>query len=93
MRPLFLDNPKDERAYDKNLYSYLLGEDVLVAPVVHLGETQRSLWLPQGTWVHLWTGKSYRGGELTVEAPMAFPPVFFRADSSYSRLFYSIGNM
>ena len=93
MRPLFLDNPKDERAYDKNLYSYLLGEDVLVAPVVRPGETQRSLWLPQGTWVHLWTGKSYRGGELTVEAPMAFPPVFFRADSSYSRLFYSIGNM
>ena len=93
MRPLFLDEPGEERAYDRSLYSYILGDDMLVAPVIRPGETRRSLWLPKGSWVHLWTGRTYQGGELEVDAPLTFPPVFFREDSPYSRLFYSIANI
>jgi L-lactate dehydrogenase len=80
MRPLFMLAPGEDRAYDHRLYSYLLGPSLLVAPVVEPGKDTRSVWLPEGEWVHLWTGKRYAGGEHTIPAPIGQPPVFRRAD-------------
>ena len=90
MRPLFLASPDEPRAYDHRLYSYLLGADMLVAPVVKPGEESRTVWLPEGSWVHLWSGKRFSGGEVSVPAPLGQPPVFWREDSSWSRLFRSL---
>lgn len=89
MRPLFLAAPDEPRAYDHRLYSYLLGEDVLVAPVVKPGEESRTVWLPEGNWIHLWSGKPYSGGETTVPAPIGQPPVFWRAESCWNQFFES----
>jgi alpha-glucosidase len=62
---------------------------MLVAPVWKAGETQCSLYLPgDGEWVHLWSGAHYPGGQdVTVEAPLGEPAVFYRADSSHRPLF------
>ena len=90
MRPLFLAAPDEPRAYDHRLYSYLLGEDVLVAPVVKPGEESRSLWLPEGDWIHLWSGKRFSGGETSVPAPIGQPPVFWREGSDWSRVFQTV---
>ena len=87
MRPLFMLAPEEDRAYDHRLYSYLLGPSLLVAPVVEPGAQTRRVWLPEGEWVHLWTGKSYGGGEHTVPAPIGQPPVFRRADCADADLF------
>ena len=87
MRPLFFAEPGAARAYERGLYSYLLGGDVLVAPVVEPGAESRTLWLPQGEWVHLWTGARYGGGDVTVPAPLGQPPVFYRPDSAFAPLF------
>ena len=91
MRPLFLAAPEEDQAYDHRLYSYLLGRDVLAAPVVKPGEHSRELWLPEGRWVHLWTGEVFSGGDHSVSAPMGQPPVFWREDSSWASLFREIG--
>jgi len=57
--------------------TYLLGERLLVAPVVARGATTRTLALPPGTWVDLRDGERYAGGAtITVDAPIDEIPVF-----------------
>ena len=50
---------------------YLLGDALLVAPVVERGVTSRTLPLPEGRWVHWFTGEIFEGpGEVTIDAPL-----------------------
>ncbi|MBN4050429.1 hypothetical protein JYT28_01640, partial [Desulfobulbus sp. AH-315-M07] len=65
---------------------YLLGDDLLVAPVVERGVTTRLVPFPPGEWVHWFTGKPYEGGaegglEHDVAAPIGLLPLFQRSDS------------
>ena len=54
-----------------------------VGEIIH-----RRVFLPEGRWVHFWTGKVYRGGRgYTVRAPLGQPPVFWREGSPYAPLF------
>ena len=62
MRPLFLAAPEEPRAYERGNYSFLLGDELLVAPVVQPGADSRLCWLPEGEWVHLWTGETLSTG-------------------------------
>lgn len=71
-------------------YQYLLGRDILVAPVHEEGRSDWTLYLPEDNWVHAWTGEAFRGGEVTVNAPIGKPPVFYRADSEWAALFASL---
>ena len=49
MRPLVLHYEDDENT--KNLNNeFLVGENILVAPVVEQGATRRMIYLPKGTW-------------------------------------------
>ena len=90
MRPLFFREPEAEQAWNRDNYSYLLGSELLVAPVVQPGAAERRVWLPKGNWIHLWTGERFSGGEVTVPAPMGQPPVFYLADGSWSDFFRSL---
>ena len=63
-------------------YAYLFGRDLLVAPVVEQGVQTRTLRLPPGAWVDLWSGATFEGPRiLTVPAPLTRIPVFVRASS------------
>lgn len=56
---------------------YMLGDTLLVAPVVAEGATTKQVYLPPGTWFHVWTGDMHTGGQtITVAAPIGQPPVF-----------------
>ena len=90
MRPLFFEAPDDPRAWARENYSYLLGEELLAAPVVRPGEEERELYLPTGGWVHLWSGIEYGAGTAKVAAPMGRPPVFYRRGCAHEALFRSI---
>ena len=92
MRPLFFAAPDAPEAWRRENYSYLLGGELLVTPVVEPGATERTLWLPEGEWVHLWSGASYKGGTVTVPAPLGQPPVFYRANGSWSPCFERLRN-
>ena len=72
----------------RDMYSYYLGDDLFVCPVIRRGARRRRVWLPKGEWIHFWSGKRYRGGRHTVPAPLGQPPVFFRKNSPYAMLFY-----
>ncbi len=79
VRHLMLEFPDDPAAVAVS-DSFLLGPDLLVAPVVEEGATSRTVVLPTGaTWFHVWTGDTYEGGEtVEIEAPIGTPPVFAR---------------
>jgi alpha-glucosidase len=58
---------------------FLLGDRVLVAPVLEKGAVQRDVWLPSGTWTHWLTGQNHAGGrQVEVGAPLATTPIFIR---------------
>ncbi len=78
MRHLFLAYPHDPRVYGLN-DEYLLGPDLLVAPVITPASTSRRVYLPAGTWVDYWTGAVATGGRtLSVAAPIDRIPLFVR---------------
>ncbi len=88
-RPLFVHYEEDEKAYDIQ-YQYLLGRDMLVAPVYREDVHEWEVYLPSDNWVHLWTGKEYKGGNVTVSAEMGYTPAFYRKDSSFADIFEEI---
>lgn len=72
----------------RNEYTYMFGDDVFVAPIIIMGARLRTVNLPEGDWIHLWSGKKYPGGKrYLIKAPLGECPVFYRADSKYSELF------
>jgi sulfoquinovosidase len=87
-RPLFLHY--DDPAYHDVQDQYLYGADMLVAPVVEADQTARDVILPEGKWVHLWSGVEYTQGTHAIAAPNGQPPVFTRKDSKFAPLFASL---
>jgi alpha-glucosidase (family GH31 glycosyl hydrolase) len=81
MRPLLLDHPDDPVAWTIT-DQYRFGRSLLVAPVVEEGATTRTLYLPKGIWIDIWSGARH-GGErwITVDAPWDRIPVFAAAGS------------
>lgn len=88
-RPLFIHYENDAKTYDIQ-YEYLFGRDMLVAPVYLEDQKEWQVYLPEDNWVHLWTGKEYAGGSITVDAPIGYTPAFYRKDSAFAELFENI---
>lgn len=76
VRPLFLAYPADPKVSARK-GSFLLGGDILVAPVLDEGKSSVEVYLPEDGWVHVASGKGFRAGMYTVEAPIGSPAVFY----------------
>jgi alpha-D-xyloside xylohydrolase len=78
MRPLFFDFPDSAAQVLDD--QFLFGPDLLVAPVLHAGETKRKVYLPAGaTWTDAWTGKKLKGGRtISAAAPLERVPLYLR---------------
>lgn len=79
MRTLFLQFPEDEAAWEID-DEFMLGSDLLVAPVLEAGVSEREVYLPAGArWVEIHSGETFDGGQrVTVAAPYEYIPVFRR---------------
>ncbi len=69
---------------------YMYGRDLMIAPSMGACEELTSLYLPEDTWVHLWSSREFRGGGVTVESPPGYPAVFYRSESRFASLFDAI---
>ena len=78
MRPLVLNYPDDAETWELGT-EFLLGDDLLVAPVTLPGATHWPVYLPAGTWHDFWTNETYTGGRgVSVAAPLDRLPLFVR---------------
>lgn len=78
MRPLYFDHPTDERVWERPL-QWMLGDDLLVAPVTEEGAATWEVYLPRGAWIDVWTGEELEGGRIvTREVPLEITPVYCR---------------
>ncbi len=90
LRPLFLEVPED-RICETVEDQFMLGTEVLVAPMLCKGTRQRNVYLPAGIdWVDACTGQIYSGGQpIGVSAPLETIPVFLKAGSRLRDVFQS----
>jgi alpha-glucosidase (family GH31 glycosyl hydrolase) len=66
---------------------YMLGDELLIAPVLQPGSTERAVYIPEGDWYCLEDpGLVLRGPRYhIVPAPLGFLPVFVRAGAVLAR--------
>jgi len=80
-RPMWLDFPGEEAAYD-NAYQhqFMVGSHLLAAPVIRQGQRFQKVYLPKGDWYEPGTGEIHGGGKaVLVEAGLDTLPLFYRA--------------
>ncbi|MFF3555044.1 glycoside hydrolase family 31 protein [Streptomyces tsukubensis] len=81
VRPVWWGAPEDRALRDCG-DAFLLGDALLVAPVLEPGVEHRAVRLPRGRWYDTVTGRAYEGpGRVVVEAPPERIPVLARGGS------------
>lgn len=71
MRPLWYEYPNDKGTYLIN-DEFMVGGDVLVAPIIKEGTNTRGIYLPVGAdWIDWWTGARLESGKMHY---IQFPP-------------------
>jgi len=77
IRPMIYEFPDDEKCA-KLSDQYMFGADLLVAPVMTAGATERDVYLPLGArWKCCNTGQEYPGGQtITAKAPIDIIPLY-----------------
>jgi hypothetical protein len=78
--PVFWLAPDEPLALECD-HQFLIGEELLVAPVVHQGQTERHIYLPPGSWRDHWTGQVHHGPQVLENYPAPLDRLpFFYAD-------------
>ncbi len=81
VRPLWWSAPEERELRDCE-DAFLLGDALLVAPVLTRGTDRRAVRLPRGRWYETVTGRVHEGpGQVLLEAPLSRIPVLARAGS------------
>jgi len=83
VRHLFLHYPNDPNTH-KLRYQFMLGPDLMVAPVLDKGAATVQVYFPAGSaWIDLWSGAEVgkAGKWESMPAPLSKPAVFLRKDA------------
>ena len=65
IRPLFYNFPKDQVTLGLG-DQYMVGDNLMVAPIITNGKNYRSVYFPEGKWVDYLTDKEYDGNSFEV---------------------------
>lgn len=79
IRPLFHEYPTDRAALDVFL-QFLIGPNIMIAPVTTDGARQVEVYIPSSHWYNYYSGTkiSYQKQFVTVPAPLDTIPIFLR---------------
>jgi alpha-glucosidase len=94
VRGLVLEYPNDPLTWgEKYKYEFLLGKDLLVAPVYKSESKRDSIYLPEGTWIDYWDGTEFKGQTTLMgyNAPLDKVPLFIRSGAiipMYQQMMY-----
>lgn len=85
-RPVFLHYPAEQETYLLR-HQFLLGRDLMVAPVIEPAATSGRVYLPADTWIESSTGKKVAGPQWhTFAAPLGQPVAFIREGAAQREL-------
>ena len=80
MRPLVFDYQADRAVTDIE-DEYLFGDSLLVAPFMEEDQASRKVYLPEGKWHDLFTGRCYEGKKWHESDRKSRLPVYIKADA------------
>lgn len=81
LRPLVFHYERDPAAQTCN-DEFMVGDRMLVAPVVQQGITKRMVYLPAGDWYDYWTRERLHGPQWLIrDAPLDVCPIYVKAGS------------
>lgn len=85
VRPLWFVFPEDEQTWSLPADQFMLGDTLLVVPVLESGVTEREFYLPSGQWTHLWDRRTFNSdGEFRrLRTPIGEPLVLVHEDFPY----------
>ncbi|MFD1039752.1 glycoside hydrolase family 31 protein [Virgibacillus byunsanensis] len=85
MRPLLMEFPEDVKTY--NLHDqFMIGDNVIIAPILAPCITNRAVYLPAGEWVDIVTEKVYEGNHThLVHAALDQLPIFVKKGTAIVR--------
>jgi len=90
VKPMELAYPNSGYEHIKD--QFLLGNDIIVAPVVEKGVKTRKVVLPEGKWIAD-DGNKYKGGQtIEIDTPLERIPYFKNADAEESNLFLGMND-
>jgi alpha-glucosidase len=82
MRPLLMEYPDDAKTYNLN-DQFMIGDNVIMAPILSPSVTNRVVYLPKGEWIEYSTGDSFEGEKVhLVHAELEDLPIFVRKGSA-----------
>lgn len=81
MRPLFMEYSTDKNTFNLS-DQFMLGDNVIIAPILVPNSKYRVVYLPEGEWYDYWTDNLLEGNKhVLVEAPLDTLPIFIKAGS------------
>ncbi|WP_315787965.1 glycoside hydrolase family 31 protein [Fischerella sp. JS2] len=81
VRPLFWADSEDSNLWNVE-DAFLLGDALLVCPIVEEAATSRSVILPKGHWYNFWDDTLIKGGrQINLETPQDQIPILVKAGS------------
>lgn len=86
MRPMFFDFPCDDECYQTG-EQYMFGDDILFAPIVNKGQTDKKVYLPEGEWILTKDKKEYSKGWHTISAEPCEFIAFVKKDAEILSVF------
>ena len=76
LRAMFYEFPQDGQCWELQ-DQYMFGAKYLVAPILHLNQFRRAVYLPARRWKRTSTGEVFQGEQtVTVDTPISYMPVF-----------------
>lgn len=82
IRPLLFNYQGDIDTYEIN-DEFMVGDSILVSPVVEQGSRKKLVYLPKGdSWIDFWTNEEIQGGQYIIkDAPLDICPIFIKSGS------------
>ena len=91
VRPLFLHYWEDPRSLAITYQQFLVGSEILVAPVLDKGHGHVWTYFPSSPdeWTHVWTGTlySHRPSLVKIQSPLGYPAIFVKSNSPVGHTF------
>ena len=83
VRPMFFHFQEDSAVFNPRWqYQFMVGENLIVAPIVNSSDLPHFVYLPRGAWIDYRSGEIHEGPqELDVNSGLDFLPIFVRQGS------------